>query len=142
MNRQTVYVFKLDKTPLSYAILPSSITPSSTAVPFPNFFALLNLCLHNNLTFQKELPSYMIPDSWLPLFQRYLPLPIFHPVNVVLTLMAPTLALIRGGSWPDVAWWCVTPAMSWLVWYIQRWDAQASAELSGLERLRYNAKGA
>ena len=141
MNRQIVYVFKRDKTPLLYAILPGSIVPSPTKVYNPNLFALLNLCLHNNLIFQKELPPG-IPDSYIPLYKRYLPLPILHPVSVILTLLAPTLVLLRGGSWPDFAWWCITPAMSWLIWSIQRWDAQASEELANLERLRYNAKGA
>ena len=141
MNRQVVYVIKLDKTPLIYAILPSSVTPSWTVVPLPNLLALLNLCLHNNLIFQDEVPIY-IRDSWLPFYRRYMPLPVFHPVTTVLTLLPPALALLWGGSWPDVAWWCVTPAMSWLVWYIQRWDAHAFEELLGLECLRYDAKGA
>lgn len=140
-NRQVVYVIKLDKTPPVYAILPSSTAVSSTAVPLPNLFALLNIILHNNLAIQDHLPSW-IPNSYLPLVKRCFPIPLLHPLTIGLTLLAPVLALLRGGSWPDVAWWCITPVMSWIVWYTQRWHAQVNEELAALERLRYDAKGA
>ena len=140
-DRQVVYVVKLDKTPPVYAILPSATLVSSTAVPLPNLFALLNIVLHNNLAFQDHLPSW-IPHSCLSLAKRCFPIPLLHPLTIGLTLLAPILALLRGGSWPDVVWWCITPGMSWIVWYIHRWYVQMNEELLALERLRYDAKGA
>ncbi|TFY54146.1 hypothetical protein EVJ58_g9031 [Rhodofomes roseus] len=140
-----IYILKWDKLSPLYAILPSHPAPS-TIIPFPDFFATLNIILHANLSLLL-LPHYSpirrSLSSLPPPMEDYsLPLPIFHPVTAALTVLTPTLALIRQCSWPDVAWWCATLAMSWFVYSLRRWTDQSVEEIRELERLRYDARGA
>ncbi|KZT73715.1 hypothetical protein DAEQUDRAFT_807930 [Daedalea quercina L-15889] len=140
-----IYILKGDKISPLYAILPSH-PPPFAIIPFANFFAMLNIALHANLSLLL-LPFYNPIRQSLsslppPLEACSLPLPILHPLIAGLTVLTPTLALLRQCSWPDVAWWCATLAMSWFVYSLRSWTDQSAEEIRELERLRYDARGA
>jgi hypothetical protein len=73
---------------------------------------------------QKSIPSD---------FSRYAPLA---------TCAAPIIALLSGRDVAQLAWWCLPAEMSALVWVSRGWMAGTVEDVAGLERLRYDAKGA
>ncbi|QRV77684.1 hypothetical protein RhiJN_05699 [Ceratobasidium sp. AG-Ba] len=66
-------------------------------------------------------------------FSRYAPLS---------TCLAPMLAVISGRDVAQLAWWCVPAEITALVWVSRGWMASAVEDVAGLERLRYDSKGA
>jgi len=142
-----IYVLKWDKLSPLYAILLARWHPAPSAlIPFPDLFATLNIFLHANLSLLLLPPYGSIRRSLSslppPLEAYSLPLPVLHPLIAGLSVLTPALALLRQCSWPDVAWWCTPPAMSWFVYSLRSWTDQNVEEIRELERLRYDARGA
>ncbi|KAG8687748.1 hypothetical protein FRC08_011823 [Ceratobasidium sp. 394] len=56
--------------------------------------------------------------------------------------IAPIIAIISGRDVAQLAWWCVPAEITALVWVSRGWMAGAVEDITGLEQLRYDSKGA
>lgn len=50
--------------------------------------------------------------------------------------------MLSGRDVAQLMWWCVPAEVSALVWVSRGWMAGAVEEVAGLEKLRYDVKGA
>jgi hypothetical protein len=102
-------------------------------IPLASVFAILHIGIHI-LDMISLLPSLLNLQKSLPEdFSRYAPLT---------TCVAPLVALLSGRDITQLVWWCVPAELSALVWVSRGWMASAVEDVAGLEKLRYDAKGA
>ncbi|KAK0504215.1 hypothetical protein EDD18DRAFT_491215 [Armillaria luteobubalina] len=64
---------------------------------------------------------------------------VSYPLTYALSLVAPTLRLFLGSP---VAWWCVTPAVVFIVQSIQDGIDRGTESIAALEAMKYHALGA
>ncbi|KAK0202002.1 hypothetical protein DFS33DRAFT_1038454 [Desarmillaria ectypa] len=64
---------------------------------------------------------------------------VSYQLTYVLSLVAPTLCLFLGSP---VAWWCVTPAVVFVVQSIQDGLDRGTESIAALESMKYHALGA
>ncbi|KAF8606833.1 hypothetical protein BDV93DRAFT_520456 [Ceratobasidium sp. AG-I] len=108
----------LDPKPLIPLSIPLTLT--HIAIHTLDIICLLPPLSH----LQKSVPSDVL---------RYAPLT---------TCIAPVVAMLSGRDVAQLMWWSVPAEVSALVWVSRGWMAGAVEEVTGLERLRYDVKGA
>ena len=72
----------------------------------------------------------------------FLPLPLSHPVSVVLPMVAPVYAIILGHGRVDVLWWSATGFLTAIIAVATKWMKDAEKDVEDMEKLRYRARGA
>ncbi|KAI0754993.1 hypothetical protein C8Q80DRAFT_1142322 [Daedaleopsis nitida] len=119
--------------------------PPTAAVPFATALTLLQLLIHLNLSLYSLPPKHryrhLVPHAALPRSLE-LPLPLAHPISIILTIVAPTYALLLGRGYADVIWWAVPGALTGLVALVKKWMRDGEKDVAELEKLRYTARGA
>ncbi|KAI1789640.1 hypothetical protein LXA43DRAFT_1020551 [Ganoderma leucocontextum] len=114
-------------------------------VPFANALLLLQFLVHGNLIIYclppKNLPQRIVSNTWL-LRSLSLPLPLSHPVSIILPMVAPVYATLLGRGRVDVLWWSATGLLTVIVALATKWMKDAEKDVEELEKLRYRARGA
>ena len=72
----------------------------------------------------------------------FLPLPLSHPVSVVLPMVAPVYAIMLGRGRVDIFWWSATGFLTAIIALVTKWMKDAEKGVDELEKLRYRARGA
>ncbi|KAI0822311.1 hypothetical protein BC628DRAFT_1412417 [Trametes gibbosa] len=119
--------------------------PSGPPIPLAPLFALLQVAVHCNLSLNVLPPTHRIrqivharslPPSLRP------PIPLSHPATLLAPAIAPVYALLLGQGRADVLWWITTGALTTIVFLAMKWMKEEEEEITGLEKLRYTARGA
>ena len=119
-------------------MFPSRGYTNSLPLAYP--FTLLHLFAHFLLDVQLTDPSNAIRAF----FEANFPTLLSHSYMVIFSAcsLAPTLSLLRGGNWQEVAWWFITDILAFFVYSAQKWNREESESIEQLEKMRYTAKGA
>ncbi|KAM5533471.1 hypothetical protein V8D89_012909 [Ganoderma adspersum] len=137
-------VFALSSTRLS-PLAPLFPNLPSEPVPFANALLLLQFLVHANLVvyclppkhhLRLKISNTRLPRSWS------LPLPLSHPLSIVLPMVAPVYSLFLGRGTVDVLWWSATGFLTAVIALTTKWMKDAAKDVEELEKLRYRARGA
>ncbi|KAI0712144.1 hypothetical protein C8Q76DRAFT_622003 [Earliella scabrosa] len=128
-----VFLFSSSKLSPLEALLPSS-SPSQP-VPLATGLTFLNILIHLHLAL------FTLPPTALPPHLK-LPLPLSHPITVTVPAVAPAYALVLGRGQADVIWRAIPGILTVLVALVLKWIRDADRDLTELEKLKYNARGA
>ena len=141
-RRHAVFTFSSTKVSPLAPLFPNS---SSEPVPFTNGLLLLQYLVHANLILYCLPPKHhmrqMIPNESLPR-SLSLPLPLSHPVSIILPVIAPAYAVLLGRGRADVLWWSAAGILTAVVALATKWMRDAEKDVEELEKLRYTARGA
>ena len=109
-------------------------------LPQPEFFAILHLLVHVNLTLHL-LPS-LHPTRLMISSVSSGFVPLRHTILFGMSSLAPFISLCLRLNWLELIWWSATLLLSWFIHSGQRWAKEEEEALQELEGLRYDAKGA
>ncbi|EIW59236.1 uncharacterized protein TRAVEDRAFT_122460 [Trametes versicolor FP-101664 SS1] len=138
-----LYAFRSPKRSPFAVLFPD--VPSEAPVPLASLLVLLQTAIQCNLSLNVLPPNHWLrhavqtnalPPSFRP------PIPLSHPVTIILPLVAPVYALLLGQGWIDVLWWSTAGILTGIVAVALQWMKEAEAALAELEKLRYVARGA
>lgn len=142
-TRHALYALRTPRRSPFAVLFPDA--PSEAPVPLAGLLLLLQTVIQCNLSLNVLPPSHWLrhavqtnalPPSFRP------PIPLFHPVTVILPLVAPVYALLLGQGWVDVLWWSTAGILTGIVAVALKWMKEEEVALAELEKLRYVARGA
>lgn len=128
--------------------------PSPSLIPFANWFALLNIIMLLNvmLHLPKDLSFPRVLHSVLNSLMSRLPIHIQEatrphiPLPVTLTACLCTFPLSVAVSTvrdiPQILWWSLPDIVILTVVLVRSWIKGTNLDMEGLEKMKYEAKGA
>ena len=119
------------RTPFT-PILDSLLDPKQL-IPLSTLLTIIHIAIH-----ALDIISLLPPLSHL---QKSVPSDVLRYAPLT-TCIAPVVAMLSGRDVAQLMWWSVPAEVSALVWVSRGWMAGAVDEVTGLERLRYDVKGA
>ena len=136
-------MFSPTKVPPLAVLLPDS--PLSDPVPLATTLTVLQILIHIHLGIYCLPPNHpyrkLVQNASLPP-SLTLPLPLSHPITVVLPLIGPIYAFLLGRGRADVLWWAMPGMLTALIALVTKWMRDGERDLEELEKLRYTARGA
>ncbi|KAI0087852.1 hypothetical protein BDY19DRAFT_994740 [Irpex rosettiformis] len=136
---QLMYLFSGTRESPFVAILLPEATPSKP-IPASTLFIAISLFLHANLSLSFLSQTHMIRRSVSSTFGGHVPLR--YVFLFVASAIAPLLSSVLWQSWADLLWWSTTPCLVYFMYSAQCWFDEEAEAIRGLEKMRYDAKGA
>lgn len=114
-------------------------------MPLASLLVLIQTLIQCNLSLNVLPPDHLLrhaiqTNALPPAFRP--PIPLSHPVTIILPLVAPMYALLLGQGWVDVLWWSTAGILTGIVAIALKWMKEEETALAELEKLRYVARGA
>jgi hypothetical protein len=122
------------------AIIPPTIQDPTPSIPVAAIFSFLSLLLHANiylLAFPDDIKTHLrlqVADINIR--------PLSYPLCYALAAVAPTLSVFLRRAWQSSVWWGLTVAVVYIVQTITEAIVRGNESISGLETMKYVARGA